>query len=63
MKHLYSLTEAAQKQKTRACTCLVGAWHLTSRVRGLGSPTLLAESPFVLELTLQVTVENGGFSL
>ena len=40
-----------------------GAWHLTSRLRGLGSPTLPAESPCVLELTPPVTVENGAFFL
>lgn len=26
--------------------CLAGAWHLTPEARGLGFPTLLAESPF-----------------
>lgn len=63
MENLYSLAEAAQKQKM-GVSC---AWRApgTSRPRpvGLGSLRCLQSHHFVLELTLPVTVENGGFFL
>lgn len=63
MENLYSLVEAAQKQKTGVSR----AWQApgTSRLRpvGLGPRRCLQSHHFVLELTLPVTVENGGFFL
>lgn len=62
MENLYSLAEAAQKQKM-GFHVPGGRLAPHAQARGLGFLRCLQSHHFVLEPTLPVTVENGGFFL